>query len=73
MNYFMHPNPRRRRRLIRTPNEIAVKWLELKDAGWINVKHVFGQLAEVAVGVEVESQCLTLPWYGDRLSGLGPY
>ena len=33
-----------------------MKWLELKDAGktnHINVKHVVGQLAEIAVGAEV--------------------
>ena len=40
----------------REPNLIAVKWLELKDAGQtnrINVKHVIGQLTEIAVGAEV--------------------
>ena len=38
------------------PNKIAVKWLESKDAGKtnrVNVKHVVGQLAEIAVGAEV--------------------
>ena len=40
----------------RKANEIAVKWLESKDAGktnHVNVKHVVGQLAEIAVGAEV--------------------
>ena len=38
------------------PNEIAVKWLESKDAGKtnrVNVKHVVGQFAEIVVGAEV--------------------
>ena len=37
-------------------NEIAVKWLELKDAGKINrvnVKHILGQRREIADGREV--------------------
>ena len=40
----------------RRPNEIAVKWLESRDAGKthrVNVKHVVGQLADIAVGAEV--------------------
>ena len=36
-----------------TPNEIAVKWLESKDAGRLNVKHIIGQLVEVALGTAV--------------------
>ena len=36
-----------------TPNEIIVKWLELKDAGKINMKHAIGQLAKVAVGAKI--------------------
>ena len=35
---------------LRTPNEIVVKLLELKDAGKINVKHAIGQLV---VGAKV--------------------
>ena len=35
---------------LRTPNEIVVKLLELKDAGKINVKQAIGQLA---VGAKV--------------------
>ena len=35
---------------LRTPNEIVVKWLKLKDAGKINVEHAIGQ---VAVGAKV--------------------
>ena len=38
---------------LRTPNEIIVKWLELKDARKINVKHATEQLAKVAVGAKV--------------------
>ena len=40
----------------RIANEIAVKWLELKDAGKINrvgVKHVLGQSGEIMAGREV--------------------
>lgn len=37
-----------------TPDKIAVKWLESKYAGKISVKHVIGQLAEVAVVAEVD-------------------
>ena len=40
----------------RKPNEIAVKRLELKDAGRtnrVNMKHVIGQFVEIAVGAEV--------------------
>ena len=40
----------------RKANEIAVKWLELKDAGKINrvnVKHVLGQHGEIAEGREI--------------------
>ena len=48
----------------RKVNEIVVEWLESKDVGKrhrINVKHIIGKLAEVAVGGEVvvklNSQC----------------
>ena len=40
----------------RKANEIAVEWLESKDAGKrnrVNVKHIIGKLQEVAVGGEV--------------------
>lgn len=40
----------------RKPNEIAVEWLESKDAGKrhrVNMKHLIGNLQEVAVGGEV--------------------
>ena len=40
----------------RKANEIVVEWLESKDAGRrhrVNVKHIIGKLAEVAVGGEV--------------------
>ena len=40
----------------RKVNEIVVEWLESKDAGKrhrVNVKHIIGKLAEVAVGGEV--------------------
>ena len=40
----------------RKANEIVVEWLESKDAGRrhrVNVKHILGKLAEVAVGGEV--------------------
>ena len=43
----------------RKANEIAVKWIELKDAGKtnrVNVKHVIWQLEDIAVGVEVTVQ-----------------
>ena len=41
----------------RKPNEIAVKQLELKDAGKtnrVNMKHIIGQFVEIAVGAEVD-------------------
>ena len=44
------------KKMPRKPNEIAVKWLESKDVGKthrVNVKHVVGQLADIAVGAEV--------------------
>ena len=37
-------------------NEIAVKWIESKDAGKtnsVNVKHIIGQLEDIAVRAEV--------------------
>ena len=40
----------------RKANEVAVEWLESKDAGKrhrVNVQHIIGQLQEVAVGGEV--------------------
>ena len=40
----------------RKANEIVLEWLESKDAGRrhrVNVKHIIGKLAEVAVGGEV--------------------
>ena len=40
----------------RKANEIVVEWLESKDAGrrhQVNIKHIIGKLAEVAVGGEV--------------------
>ncbi len=40
----------------RKANEIAVEWLESKDAGKrnrVNVKHIIGKLQEVAVGGKV--------------------
>ena len=40
----------------RNANEVAVEWLESKDAGkrhHMNVKHIIGQLQEVTVGGEV--------------------
>ena len=40
----------------RKANEIAVKWLESRDAGKtnrVNVKHIVGQLSEIVVGTEV--------------------
>jgi len=46
----------REKKMPRKANEIAVKWIESKDAGKtnrVNVKHVIGQLADIAVGAEV--------------------
>ena len=43
-------------RMPRKANEIVVEWLESKDGGKryrVNVKHILGKLAEVAVGSEV--------------------
>ena len=43
-------------RMPRKANEIVVEWLESKDCGKrhrVNVKHILGKLAEVAVGIEV--------------------
>ena len=40
----------------RKANEIVVEWLESKDAGkrhGVNVKHIIGKLADVAVGGEI--------------------
>ncbi len=40
----------------RKANEIAVEWLEYKDAGKrdrVNIKHIIGKLQEVAVGGKV--------------------
>ena len=44
------------KKMPRKPNKIAVKWLESKDAGKtnrVNIKHVIGQLAEIAVGADI--------------------
>ena len=46
----------REEKMPRKANEIAVKWIESKDAGKtnrVNVKHVTGQLEDIAVGAEV--------------------
>ena len=43
-------------RMLRKANEIVVVWLQSKDWGKrhrVNVKHILGNLAEVAVGIEV--------------------
>ncbi len=43
-------------RMPRKANKIIVEWLELKDCRKrhrVNVKHILGKLAEVAVGSEV--------------------
>ena len=42
--------------MLRKANEIVVEWLESKDAEKrhrVNIKHIIGKLAEVAVGGEV--------------------
>ena len=60
----------------RKPNKIAVKWLESKDAGktnCVNVKHVVGQLAEIAVGAEVVMRFNAKHYRGSgRFGRLGP-
>ena len=45
-----------REEMPRKANEIAVKWIESKNDGktnCVNVKHVIGQLKDIAVGAEV--------------------
>ena len=40
----------------RKPNEIAVEWLELKDAGKthrVNVKHIVGKREDIQEGAEI--------------------
>ena len=56
----------------RKANEIAVKWIDLKDAGktnCVNVKHNIGKLEDITMGGEVTVQ-FNAKRYSDTVANL---